>query len=88
MSGAGPVVAVLVGLGGGYVLFRLLAGRLRWLGLWLLRSVAGAAVLWLLQWPAGLFGWHVGVNVWTALAAGALGAPGIILMYGLQAVLR
>lgn len=66
----------------------LLSGPLRWLGLWIFRSAAGAVALWLLQYPASLFGWHVGVNPWTALAVGALGAPGILLLYGLQALLR
>lgn len=88
MSGAEAIVAVLIGSAAAYLVFRLFAGPLRWLAFWLLRSAAGAAALWILQWPASLLGWHVGVNAWTALAVGALGAPGLVLLYGLQAVLR
>ncbi|MBE3590905.1 MAG: pro-sigmaK processing inhibitor BofA family protein [Firmicutes bacterium] len=81
-------VAGAVSLVAAAALAAALGGPLRWLGLWLLRSIAGAAALWLLQYPAALAGWHVGVNPWTALVAGALGVPGIVALYTLAALLH
>ncbi|MBX6351162.1 MAG: pro-sigmaK processing inhibitor BofA family protein [Clostridia bacterium] len=70
-----------------FLLARLLLGPLRWLGAWLLRSAAAGAAIWILDWPLGYLGWHVGVNGWTALLAGALGLPGLVALFVLQAVL-
>ena len=50
----------------------------------LVNSLIGAVILWIL----GLMSVPVTINWWSALLAGALGVPGVILVLILQLVLK
>ena len=53
----------------------------------LLHSACGVICLWLVNLTAGLTGLSIPINAITAVIAGALGLPGIVLLGLLQCVL-
>ncbi|MGN0985442.1 MAG: pro-sigmaK processing inhibitor BofA family protein [Candidatus Enterenecus sp.] len=65
---------------GGLLLAVLLRRPLGWLGRLALRSGVWLAVLWLLRAVSPLLGIHLGVNLFNAVALGALGLPGLALL--------
>lgn len=55
----------------------------RWVPLLLVRTALGAGALWLLEGPVAYLGGTLGLNLLTALLAGILGLPGLLLLVGL-----
>lgn len=49
-----------------------------------LNSVLGLGAIWLINFIGASFGIHIGLNPITAVAVGALGVPGVILILLLQ----
>lgn len=78
------IAAYLFGILLLYVLARLLFVPLKYIGRLLLNAVIGLLLLLLFNWIGGYFGLHLAINPVTALVAGFLGVPGVILL----AVLR
>ena len=52
------------------------------------RSGLGLVFLWLFQWPGGLLGVRLGVNLLNSLILGVLGAPGFALLLLVQWAVR
>lgn len=48
------------------------------------RLALGGAAIWALNWVGAFFGFHLGLNLITALAVGYLGVPGVIMLVALQ----
>ncbi|RJQ08564.1 MAG: pro-sigmaK processing inhibitor BofA [Bacillota bacterium] len=67
-----------------YVLFRLLYSPLRVVARVAYRTLLGAGILWTLNVIGGLLGYHIPLNVPTAMTAGLLGIPGIVVIFILQ----
>lgn len=63
-----------------YVLFRLLYGPLRLVARVAYRTLLGALILWVLNLVGNLAGYHLPVNLPTAMTAGLLGVPGVIVI--------
>ena len=63
-----------------YVILRLLAGRLKHLGKVALRSLVAFFGIWAVNIAGGFFGFHIGLNLVTALTVGILGVPGALLL--------
>lgn len=76
--------AFLIGIILLYIVGRLLVFPIKILWKLILNGVIGGAVLWVINVFGGAVGIHVGINVVTALAAGFLGIPGVILLVILQ----
>ncbi|MDI3270242.1 MAG: pro-sigmaK processing inhibitor BofA family protein [Bacillota bacterium] len=55
----------------------------RFLPLLILRTALGALALWVLHWPMGYLGGTLGLNLGTALVAGVLEVPGVLLLVAL-----
>lgn len=70
-----------------YVLFRFLYGPLRLLARVAYRTAIGACLLWVLDLGGNLLGYHLALNLPTAMAAGLLGLPGVVLVLVLQKLL-
>ncbi len=49
-----------------------------------INSVLGLGAIWLINFLGASFGIHIGLNPVTAVAVGALGVPGVILILLLQ----
>lgn len=67
-----------------YVLFRLLYGPLRLMARLAYRTLLGAGILWILNLVGNLAGYHLPLNLPTAMTAGLLGIPGIVVIFVLQ----
>ena len=67
-----------------YVLFRLLYGPLRLVTRVAYRTLLGAGLLWVLNLIGNLAGYHLPLNLLTAMTAGLLGLPGLVVIFVLQ----
>jgi len=63
-----------------YVLVRLLYGPLRFLVRVAYRTLLGAGALWVVNLIGGLFGYHLPLNLPTAMITGLLGLPGLAVV--------
>lgn len=61
-------------------LIRLMLLPMRFLWKLLLNGACGVLMLWLVNLTAGLTGFSIPVNLVTAVVAGTLGLPGILLL--------
>ena len=78
------IIAYALGLVLLYLIGWLLLVPMKWLLRFLLNSVIGGVVLWILNLLSGLTGITVAINPVTALTVGFLGVPGLILILLLQ----
>lgn len=69
------------------ILFRVLMLPVKLVRKLLLHSGCGLVCLWLVNLTAGFTGLMIPINALTALIAGALGIPGILLLAVLQLML-
>jgi len=67
-----------------YVLARLFYLPLRWLFVILYNGVVGGIMLWVVSLVGGLVGIKVAINPITALIAGFLGFPGVVVLIIIQ----
>lgn len=68
-------------------LIRLMLLPMKRIGKLLVNSLCGILCLWLINLTAGLTGFAIPVNPITAIIAGTLGLPGILLLGLLQIIL-
>ena len=78
------LAAYLVGLMLIYIVARLLFVPIKLIVRVIVNGLVGFALLWLLNWAGGFIGLHVGMNPVTALVAGFLGIPGVVLLVVLR----
>ncbi len=74
------VFAYIFGLILLYVFFRLFYVPLRYLAVVVYHGAVGALILWAVKIVGGLFGFGLAINPVTALIAGFLGLPGVVLL--------
>ncbi|NLJ34306.1 MAG: pro-sigmaK processing inhibitor BofA [Firmicutes bacterium] len=82
------IVAYAFGLFLLYLIARLLLVPVRILVRLLYNGIIGGVLLWLVNLVGGLFSLMIPINPITALTAGFLGVPGIILLLLLQYLLQ
>lgn len=81
MATVTSVALYALAAGVAYVLLRLCAEPARVVLALGIRAVVGAAVLWLGNRIGDTFGVTVGLNPVTALVAGFLGVPGVVVLF-------
>jgi inhibitor of the pro-sigma K processing machinery len=69
------------------LLFRFLFVPLRLVLKLLLNGLSGLIMLYIVNYAGAWFGFHIGVNPVTALTAGLLGIPGVVLLAGVKYLL-
>lgn len=67
-----------------YIVGKVLFIPIKFLAKLVLNAVIGGIILWVLNVFGGTIGIHIGINVVTALIAGLLGIPGVVLLIILQ----
>ena len=77
------MIAVL----GAMLLLVLLSGPVILLFRFLIRSVIGAAMIFLCNFLLSVFGIYIGVNVLTAFFVGFLGFPGLLSLVAINCIL-
>lgn len=70
-----------------YLLVKLLLVPFRYLFTLVVNGIFGGLILWGLNLVGGFFGLHIAINPFTALTAGFLGVPGVILLIVLTRLL-
>jgi inhibitor of the pro-sigma K processing machinery len=70
-----------------YLVGRVLVVPLKFFARLLINAVIGGVLLWVLNIFGNLIGLHIPINPVTALAAGFLGIPGVVLLVVLQFIL-
>ena len=76
----GVLVAVIVV----FYLIRALSRPLAELGKMMLRSIVAFCVIWAVNILGGFVGFHMGLNVVSALTVGVLGVPGAALLLAVK----
>jgi len=71
----------------GYALYKLFHKPLRWVGILLFNGCIGGLLLFMANLMGDLFHFHLAINPITAVTAGFLGVPGIVLMIFLKNIL-
>ncbi len=82
------VFAFLFGLLLIYVVVRLLYLPLRWLLVVLYNGLIGGVALWLFNLVGSYLGLHIAINPLTALIAGFLGVPGVVVLVIVQYLIQ
>nr|MDD6336058.1 pro-sigmaK processing inhibitor BofA family protein [bacterium] len=83
----GVVAAYAGGLAALYIVGKVFALPLKWLLKLVGNALIGGVALVLINAVGGLWGFHIGVNVFTALTVGVLGVPGVFLLILLHFIL-
>lgn len=65
---------------------RLLAMPIKLIGRLLLNGVVGGLILFAINIAGSLFGFGLAINAFTALVAGTLGVPGVVLLILLRLI--
>jgi pro-sigmaK processing inhibitor BofA len=81
-------VWLLVALGVGFVAYLLYTRQVKWLMGVAGNAACGVAGLLLFNFAFSGFGLAVGINAVTVLVVGVLGAPGLLLLYATQLLVR
>ncbi len=81
------IIAYVVGLAVLYLIGWLLLVPLKFLSKLMLNALAGGVLLVIVSMVGGMFQLTVTVNVFTALLAGFLGVPGVVLVLVLPMLL-
>lgn len=81
------IAAYIIGLVLVYIVARLLLAPLKLLLRLLVNGIIGLILLWGLNWVGAYWGLHIGMNPLTALVAGFLGVPGVVLLVALRYLL-
>lgn len=82
------VAAYILGLVLLYIVGWLLLVPMKWILRLLYNGLAGGVLLFLFNLVGGIFGAAISINVVTALVAGFLGIPGVLMLWVLQYILR
>ena len=84
-------INVLLAFGAGvlllYLVGRIMVVPLKYVGKLLINAVVGGVLLWVLNIFGSFIGIHIPINPITALTAGLLGVPGVVLLIVLQYIL-
>lgn len=70
-----------------YLLGRVLLVPLKYVSKLLINAVVGGILLWVLNVFGNFIGLHIPINPITALTAGFLGIPGVVLLVVLQYIM-
>ncbi len=76
----GAWIAYIVGIGLIYFLGKIFVMPMRLVWKLIYNGVIGGLMLWLVNFVGSFAGFEIGINVVTALVAGFLGIPGVVLL--------
>ena len=80
----GLIVAFVAGVLLLYLIAKIFVVPIKFIGKLLINAVIGGILLWILDYFGAYIGLRIPINPITALIAGALGVPGILLLIALQ----
>lgn len=77
---AGVIAAYIVGILAIYFVGKMFLVPIKWVWKLIYNGVVGGVMLWVVNLIGAYFDFMIGINVISALVAGLLGIPGVILL--------
>jgi len=81
------IIAFVLGLLLIYLIGRVMLAPLKWIVKLLINAVVGGVILWVINFFGTYVSIHIPLNPITALTAGFLGIPGIVLLLVIQQII-
>lgn len=81
------IIIYMIGLCVFFAAVIFFSDKFKVIGKFIFNGVIGSAVIYIINAVFASFGLYLGINLITFIAAGALGAPGIISLYIINAIL-
>jgi len=63
-----------------FVIGRIFIVPIKWIFKLACNSVLGGILIWFINLIGGVWGFHIGLNIYTVILVGILGVPGAILL--------
>jgi len=70
-----------------FVLGRIFIVPIKWILKLIINSILGGILIWVINLVGGMWGFHIGLNLYTSLLVGFLGIPGVIVLILLKLIL-
>lgn len=67
-----------------FIIGKIFIVPIKWIFKLILNSLFGGLLIWIINLIGGIWAFHIGLNVYTAVLVGILGIPGAILLVLIQ----
>lgn len=69
-----------------FVIGRIFIVPIKWIVKLVINSILGAVIIGIINMVGGVWGFHVGLNIYTTILVGFLGIPGAIFLIALKLI--
>lgn len=69
-----------------FVVGRIFIVPIKWILKLVFNSILGGFLIWIINMIGGMWGFHIGLNIYTSLIVGFLGIPGAIFLILLKLI--
>lgn len=63
-----------------FIIGRLFIVPIKWILKLIFNSILGGGLIWIVNLTCGVWGFHIGLNIYTSIFVGILGIPGAIFL--------
>lgn len=70
-----------------FVVGRIFIVPIKWILKLVFNSILGGVLIWIINLIGGIWGFHIGLNLYTSLLVGFLGIPGAIFLILLKLII-
>ena len=70
-----------------FVIGKIFILPIKWILKLIINSILGGILIWVINLVGGMWGFHIGLNLYTSLLVGFLGIPGVIVLILLKLIL-
>ena len=67
-----------------FIIGKIFIVPIKWILKLVFNSILGGVLIWLINLVGGMWAFHVGLNIYTAILVGILGVPGAVLLILIQ----
>ena len=70
-----------------FIIGRIFIVPIKWIIKLAFNSIIGGILIWVINLIGGLWGFHIGLNIYTSVMVGLLGIPGAVILILLKIVI-
>lgn len=70
-----------------FIIGRIFIVPIKWILKLACNSVLGGFIIWFINLIGGVWGFHIGLNIYTAILVGTLGIPGAVLLIVIKMII-
>lgn len=70
-----------------FVIGRIFIVPIKWILKLIINSALGGILIWVINLIGGVWGFHIGLNIYTSVLVGVLGVPGAIFLIMLKLII-